>query len=49
LVSVVKFIIEKGQAFKDDENVGSLRTFFQQKFQNFLQAKFQKRCDVSAD
>jgi len=41
LVSVVKFIAERRLAFRDDENVGSPRQFFQKKFQNFFQAKFQ--------
>jgi len=43
LVSVVKFIAERELAFRDDENVGSLRNFFQKNFQNFFQAKFQKK------
>jgi len=42
LVSVVKFIAEQGLAFRDDENVGSSRKFFQKIFQIFIQAKFQK-------
>jgi len=42
LVSVVKFIAERGLAFRDDENVGSSRTFFQKNFQNFFQVKFQE-------
>ena len=33
LVSVVKFVAEQGLAFRDDENVGSPRNFFQAKFQ----------------
>ena len=33
LVSVVKFIAEPGLTFRDDENVGSPRNFFQAKFQ----------------
>jgi len=33
LVSVVKFIAERGLAFRDDENVGSPGNFFQTKFQ----------------
>jgi len=33
LVSVVKFIAERGLAFRDDENVGSSRNSFQAKFQ----------------
>ena len=31
LVSVVKFIAERGPAFRDDENVGSSRKLFQAK------------------
>jgi len=31
LVSVVKFIAERGLAFRDDENIGSPRNFFQAK------------------
>jgi len=33
LLSVVKFITERGLTFRDDENVGSPRNFFQAKFQ----------------
>ena len=33
LVSVVKFIAERGLAFRDDENVVSPRNFFQPNFQ----------------
>jgi len=33
VVSVVKFIAERGLTFTDDENVGSPRRFFQTKFQ----------------
>ena len=33
LVSVVKFVAERGLTFRDDENVGSPRNFFQAKFQ----------------
>jgi len=43
LVSVVKFIAERGLAFRDDENVGSSRKFFQKIVQIFIQAKFQKK------
>jgi len=32
LVSVVKFIAERGLTFRDDENVGLPRNFFQAKF-----------------
>jgi len=51
LVSVVKFISERGLAFRDDENVGSSRKFFQKIFQNFFQAKLKnRRClDASGD
>jgi len=42
LVSVVKFIAERGTALTDDEKVGSPRNFFQKNFQNFYQVKFQK-------
>jgi len=38
LVSVGKFIAERGQAFRDDDNVESPRNF-QNNFQNFFQAK----------
>jgi len=43
LVSVVKFIVEPGLAFGDDENVGSPRTFFQKNFQKFFQTTFLKK------
>jgi len=46
LVSVVKFIAERGLAFRDDENVGSSRKLFQKNFQTFFQAKFQKKEDA---
>jgi len=42
LVSVVKFINEPELEFRDDENVGSPRNFFQKDFQNFFQTKLQK-------
>jgi len=32
LVSVVKLIVQRGVAFRDDENVGSPRKFFQKIF-----------------
>jgi len=35
LVSVVKFISERGLAFRDYENVGSSRKFFQKNIQNY--------------
>jgi len=49
LVSVAKFTAERGLMFRDDENVGSPKNFFQKFFQNFFQAKLRKRCDVSGD
>jgi len=36
VVSVIKFIAERGLAFRDDENVGSPRNFFQKIFKTFL-------------
>jgi len=39
MVSVAKFIAERGLAFRDDENVRSPRNFFQKNFLNFFQAK----------
>jgi len=36
LVSVIKFIAERGLAFRDDENVGSPRSFFQKIFKAFF-------------
>jgi len=48
LVSVVKFIAERGLAFRDDENVGSSRKFFQNIFKTFFQQNFKKRrCDAA--
>jgi len=35
LFSVVKFIAERGLPFRDDENVGSPRKFFQKIFTSF--------------
>jgi len=48
---VVKFIVQRGLAFRDDENIGSPRNIFQKMFQNFVQVKFQKklRCFSVAD
>jgi len=46
LVSVVKFIAERGLAFKDDENVEWSRKFFQTKFRIFFQAKCSKKEDA---
>jgi len=43
LVSVTKFIAERGLAFRDDENVGSPRKIFQKNFQNFFQANIEKK------
>jgi len=37
------FIAERGLAFRNDENVGLSRNIFQKNFQNFFQAKFQKK------
>jgi len=37
LVSVVKFISERELEFRDDENVGSPRTFFQKIVKTFFQ------------
>jgi len=42
LVSVVKFIAERGLEFREDENVGSSRKFFQKIVQILIEAKFQK-------
>jgi len=36
LVSVVKFIAERGPAFRDIENVGTPRNFFQKLFKTFF-------------
>jgi len=46
VVSAVKFIAERGLAFRDDENVGSPRRVFKKKFQSIFQAKFQKKEDA---
>jgi len=46
LVSVVKFISERGLAFRDYENVGSSRKFFQKNIQSFSQAKLKKKEDA---
>jgi len=43
LVSGVKFVVEPGLAFRDDEKVGSPRNFFQKNFQKFFQTTFQKK------
>jgi len=43
LAPVVKFIAERGLEFRDDENVGSSRKFFQKFFQILIQAQFQKK------
>jgi len=42
LVSVVKFIAERGLAFRDDENAGSPRKFFQKIFKTFLKQILKK-------
>jgi len=50
LVSVVKFIAERGLPFKDDKNVGSPKKFFQKIFKTFLKQNFKKRRrDVSSN
>jgi len=46
LVSVVKFIAERGLALRDDENVGSSRKFVFLNLKNFFQEKFQKNEDA---
>jgi len=38
LVSVNKFIAERGLALRGDDNVGAPRNVFQKKFQNILHA-----------
>jgi len=45
LVSVVKFIAERGLAFKGDENDGSLRNFFQKIFKHFS-SKYLKKDEM---
>jgi len=45
LVSTVKFIAEVGLAFRDSENVGPPRTFFQKIFETFS-SKYQKKEDA---
>jgi len=42
LVSVVKFIAERGLAFRDDENFGSPRKIFQKIFKTFFQQILKK-------
>jgi len=42
LVSVVKFIAERGLAFRDDENVGSPRKF-SKKFSELFSSKIPKQ------
>jgi len=50
LLSVVKFIAERGLAFGDDENVGSPRKFFEKIFNTFFKQILKKRrCDASSD
>jgi len=46
---VVKFIAERGLAFRVDENVGSPRMFFQKIFKTFFKQILKKRCDASSD
>jgi len=41
LVSVVKFIADRGLSFGDDQNVGSPREF--KNFQNFFSSKYLKK------
>jgi len=49
LISVVKFIAERGLAFRGDENVGSTRKIFN-KFSIFFEKILKKgRCDASSD
>jgi len=49
-VSVVKFVSERGLAFRGDENVGLPRKFFQKIFKTFLKQIFKKRrWDASSD
>jgi len=49
-LSVVKFIAERGLAFRDDENFGLPRKFFQKMFKTFFkQILKQRRCDASSD
>jgi len=43
LVSIVKFVAERGLAFRNDETVGSPRNFFQIIFQNFFKQNFKKQ------
>jgi len=42
LDSVVKFIAERGLAFRDDENVGSPRKFYQKIFNTFFKQILKK-------
>jgi len=42
LVSVIKFIAERGLAFRDDDNVGSPKNFFQKIFKTLLKQKLKK-------
>jgi len=46
LVSVVKCIAERGLTFRDDENVGSPKKFFQTIFKTFQSSI--KRCEASS-
>jgi len=43
LVPVIKFIAERGLAFRDDENVGSSRNFFQKIFKTFFKQILKKK------
>ena len=48
LVSVVKFIAERGLAFRNGENVGSPGEFFHKVFETLFK-QILKRCDASND
>jgi len=50
LVSVLKFIAERGLAFRDDVNVGSAGNFFKKIFKSsFQQNSKKRRCDACGD
>jgi len=42
LVSIVKFIAERGLAFTDDDNVESHRKFYKKMFKTFFKQIFKK-------
>jgi len=46
LVSVVRCIAERGLALRDDENVGSSRKFFPEKFLKLSSSKISKKEDA---